>query len=657
MKRLWAFAGFSSSPPATDRIDMAEKTNWDDFARVYNDELQYPSLRSVGVALGISLKTVRNKSAICRSLKAIGANVPELALRLPNPDDAIPDNDPEDTPEVTPYEHAHKRAQGLRGEIEALLTCSRYPVTNPQSVIVESFVSQRYSRGTQQYEDSEGAPRTWLSETLRVAPVKNPAGLRFLFTGAQNDCALHEDFWTNLKAYADFIDAEIVVGPWTYETQWWNESNPNSRAYAKELKEHLCFGQFALGDKFVFCGEMNTLPTAAQPISDLVTYSRGRWAVFPHAKLQLKSVPSTDPNVQAHQVMTTGACTKPKVIPRKAGVKSIFHHVIGATIVEFDEDGDLFCRQISATEDGSFYDLDHFVADGTVTGGQTIKALVCGDIHVRKLDPINAEATFFKSGSILDTLRPDLVFLHDVHDNEARNHHNQDDNAHAYEMAIRKRDSVFEEVRAGADFIAAIQRPFAQVKVVESNHDLALERYVREGRYRMDGINIRYGMQLEDAYLGWRERVAHALDHRQKPPSFSLLEYAMRNAQRVPGSIDHASWVYDGTSCLVDGIECGHHGFRGANGSKGTVTGYARMGCKMSIGDKHSPEILDGVYGAGVMALAHGYNKGPSGWCVSHIVQYRNGKRTIITLQKGKWRAGPDPYPHAVLGGALVSQY
>jgi hypothetical protein len=143
------------------------------------------------------------------------------------------------------------------------------------------------------------------------------------------------------------------VGPWTYETQWWSENNPTSRAYDMILSDHLCFGQMAVGDRFVFCGEMNTLPTANRPISDLVTYSRGRWAVFPHAKLQLKAVPSTDPLAQAHQVMTSGAVTLPKVIARKAGVKSIFHHIIGATLVEFDRDGDLFCRQINAMEDGA----------------------------------------------------------------------------------------------------------------------------------------------------------------------------------------------------------------------------------------------------------------------------------------------------------------
>jgi hypothetical protein len=75
-------------------------------------------------------------------------------------------------------------------------------------------------------------------------------------------------------------------------------------------------------------------------------------------------------------------------------------------------------------------------------------------------------------------------------------------------------------------------------------------------------------------------------------------------------------WVHDGQSLLVDGIEHSHHCFRGANGAKGTVTGFARIGRKISIGDKHSPEIMDAVYVAGTMELQHGYNKGPSSYAV-----------------------------------------
>jgi hypothetical protein len=204
-------------------------------------------------------------------------------------------------------------------------------------------------------------------------------------------------------------------------------------------------------------------------------------------------------------------------------------------------------------------------------------------------------------------------------------------------MAYRGRDNVIEEVRDAAAFLVEVDRPITQIYVVESNHDLALERYVREGRYRNDGVNVRIGLQLEDAYLAWREKVADALDQNQKPPSFSLLEHAIRTQFGV--AVEHVKWIHDSQSYILDGVECGHHGFRGANGARGTVVGFARIGRKMSIGDKHSPEILDGVYVAGVMQLQMGYNKGPSSWAVSNIVHYPNGKRTLVTLQNGKWRA------------------
>ncbi|WP_133304770.1 hypothetical protein [Mesorhizobium sp. DCY119] len=542
-------------------------------------------------------------------------------------------------------QHASARAETMREWLVEMMTGTRYPLINPEAVHVEAQTGLRYDRNEEDYVESERAPKTWVSDTLRVAPVADCRNRKYLFTGAQNDAPVHEQFWTNLRAFAAHIGAEIVVGPWTYETSWFNENSPTSRQYSPLIQDFIAFGQMEVGGNFIFAGEMNTLPTAARPISDLVTYSRGRWAVFPHAKLQLKSVPSTDPAVQAHQVMTTGAVTQPKVIPRKAGIKSIFHHIIGATIVEFDAVGDIFPRQISAADDGSFYDLDIFVSNGKVSTGHKVRAVVCGDVHERKLDHQNALATFgfgtdtttTYRDNVIDTLQPDVVMAHDVFDNETRSHHHANDNAHFYEMAVRGRDSVMDEVAAVARFLTRLRRAGITPVVVESNHDLGLERYIREGRYRNDGINVRYGLKLDDAYLAAREAQAKALDAGEPVPTFSLLEAAVRMLS--DDGLDGVKWVHDGASFVVDGVECGNHGFRGANGSKGTISGFARIGRKMSIGDKHSPEIMDGVYCAGAMNLRHGYNKGPSSWAVAHIVQYPNGKRTLITLQNGKWRA------------------
>lgn len=564
--------------------------------------------------------------------------------------------EPEEEKKVTPAEHAQVRAVSLASEVTSLVMRSRYPLINPEAIVIDSHLVRRYNRRSGEYAFVEGTPRTWLSDTLKVAPIADARNRKFIFTSAQNDADIHP-IWDNLLAYAAHIGAEIVVGPLTYETQWWSENNPTARSYAPELEDYLCFGQMQIGNNFVFAGEMNTLPTASAPISDLVTYSRSKWAVFPHQKRQLKSVPSTDPNVQAHQAMTTGSVTKPKVIPRKAGVKSIFHHVAGAVIVEFDQDGDLFCRQITADDNGTFYDLDRKVENGEVTNGHRVSAIVCGDLHLRKLDPVNAMATFgfdMSGGptryrdSVMGVLQPEYVMLHDIFDNEARNHHHLGDNAYSYEMAYRGRDRIIDEIGDVAAFLMKMENYNGKVVVVESNHDIGLDRYVKEGRYRNDGANIKVGLMLELAYMDYVERRSTALDMNLPVPSFSLLEAAIREMTRDPDRKDkplaNVEWVYDGNSRLINGIEVGHHGFRGVNGAKGTVAGFARVGRKMSIADKHSPEINEGVYVAGAMNLRHGYNKGPSSWAVSHIVHYPDGSRAIITLQNGKWRAEKPRY-------------
>ena len=613
-----------------------------EFAAIYNSLKRYPLLQDVADFFGVSRKTVINRAGILRVLwehDGLGTKLIDRARERLN------ETVEEEVPEVTPQEHAHVRARRLKFEITGLLQRSRHPIINPDAVTVDSYISERYKRSTGTYVTREGTPRTWLTDTLRVAPIVDCRSRKFLFTGAQNDAPVHEGFWENLQAYAAHIGAEIIVGPWTYETQWWSENNPTSRAYDTVLTPHLCFGQLEVGDNFVFCGEMNTLPTAARPISDLTTYSRGRWAVFPHAKLQLESIPSTDPTVQAHQVMTSGAVTRPKVIARKAGSKSIFHHVIGATMVEFDDEGDIFCRQINASEDGSFYDLDVFVSAGEIETDHSVKAIVYADLHHAKSCPRNVRASFgvdiktetWVGGSMLDALNPEFALIHDGHDQEYGNHHRAGDGHASFELAARGRVSVQREIGALGAFEILLRRPGLTIVNVESNHDLALDRYIKEGRYRNDGINLRFGLLLESAMVEYREKVADALENYEEPGNFSLLEFAMRHLYGK--ALDHVVWAYDGESFLIDGIECGHHGFRGANGSKATVMGYARMGRKMSIGDKHSPSINDGVYGAGAMALRQGYNRGPSGWATTHIIHYKNGKRSLVTLQKGKWRA------------------
>ena len=88
------------------------------------------------------------------------------------------------------------------------------------------------------------------------------------------------------------------------------------------------------------------------------------------------------------------------------------------------------------------------------------------------------------------------------------------------------------------------------------------------------------------------------------------------------------------------GIECGMHGHLGINGAKPSPLSLSKMGRKANTAHTHSAAIVDGMYVAGTSTkLEVGYNKGPGSWSQSHIVTYPSGKRAIVTIQGGKWRA------------------
>jgi hypothetical protein len=96
-----------------------------------------------------------------------------------------------------------------------------------------------------------------------------------------------------------------------------------------------------------------------------------------------------------------------------------------------------------------------------------------------------------------------------------------------------------------------------------------------------------------------------------------------------------------GESFTIHGIECGFHGHEGANGARGSIKSFGKVGVKVIIGHSHSPGIRDGVYQVGTSTpLRLEYSGGgPTSWLNTHCLIYPNGKRTLINIIDGEWRA------------------
>lgn len=200
------------------------------------------------------------------------------------------------------------------------------------------------------------------------------------------------------------------------------------------------------------------------------------------------------------------------------------------------------------------------------------------------------------------------------------------------------RRSVATELLSTAIVASALGRKWCRTVVVNSNHDRHLERYLKEIDWREDAENAELILQLTARCLR-----AIRLDDR----AFNLVEYALKEGAPagLVTALESLDFLAEDQSDVIlkqvdGGIECGLHGDRGANGSRGTPQGIARMGRRINMADKHTAEIVDLVYVAGVSGqLDMGYNKGPSSWTQAHIVTYNNGCRAIVSVWKGRWRA------------------
>lgn len=493
-------------------------------------------------------------------------------------------------------------------------------------------IGQRIRRAKRRAETGQAA----------ATPASTPRIDRFLLTAAQDDTDVHLGFWRNLNAYAREIGARIIVGGFTYQKGLYEDHATRTAAFRPEVQPFLEHDNVDIGP-VIFFAKMNNRPTAVKPLSGLETMARGKFGVFPHAKIQLVSVPSLASGLgYAHQ-MTTGACTRANYIEKKAGLKAEFHHQIGATLVEIDDAGRPFCRQISAVEDGSFQDLDAAVRNGQVTHGHRVEAITWGDIHREKLDPAVARACWgidlerdqiVDADNMIDVLRPRHQFFHDLLDFEYRNHHRRGDHHFRFRMIQRGTDRVADAIVACSRFLRLSERPWSTSVVVPSNHHDAYERWLREADPRDDPVNMKFWCQSNVA-------MAEAIE--REDGDFDIFRWAL--TQVDDRQTEDVVFPPRGGSYIVcqasGGIECAFHGDQGVNGARGSPLNLTRVATRMNTGHTHSPSILDGVYTAGLCGLMdQGYNnEALSSWSHTQIVVYPNGKRSLVTVVDGKWRA------------------
>ena len=461
--------------------------------------------------------------------------------------------------------------------------------------------------------------------------VKSARGVqRYVITAAQNATAVNKPFYQSLLGYCRHRKAQLIVIPYRYKnpTSMWSAAAENDDWWAPELAPYLLDIRTRLNKHLLVLADIKTQPTANAPLQGFETLTGADSAIIGHPKLELVTVPT--PQQRLPKILTTtGAVTEKNYIPAKAGKKAEHHHTFGACVVEIDG-GRFHLRQLNAVKDGSFMDLDAEYRGDKVRSGIRLAGLVMGDLHEEFVDPQASEATFGKGG-IVPTLRPKSLVWHDVHDFFSKNHHHRGEVFIQYAKYHAGCDNVEKGLDGTFAFIDRVTPPDAENVFVPSNHPDALARWVKETDPRSDPENCvfwarTFTAMCEGARMG--DSGAETID----PFQF----WALRKLKTAK----QARFLARDESYTINGIEVGYHGDKGPNGARGTLGGFTKLGVKTVTGHGHSPGIKDGAYRVGTKSrLRLGYNSGPSSWLHTDCFIYENGKRSLVNIIDGEWRA------------------
>jgi len=467
---------------------------------------------------------------------------------------------------------------------------------------------------------------------------------RYILTSAQNNTHVHKEFWENVKAMAEHYSAQIIVGTFSYNQNNFGKlavKNGTKKGYEEELwfdpaiEPYISDSRRELAPGLLWSGNMNILPTEDNPISGLETYGGSTSVIFPHTKIEMRSI-ATTPDLPVKMIYTTGTVTLMNYLQKKLGIKAEHHHRYAFLLVEVDSEGNWWVRQVAARKNGhNIQDLNVIAENGKIiTTTATVEAITWGDLHSANVQPEVVEA----AQQMLDTLQPKYQFLHDILEGVSINRHyiKHGPLPHlSFHRWLRGLHRVTEELRISKEVIEKYLRPWCKTIVPDSNHDgWWLQSWLNKYDYRVDPANAEIFLRLQN-YMYEQIRQTGKL-----PKDINLTQYVMEKEAGLPeGAI---KFLLPDEGFEVKEVECGMHGHLGPNGAFGSPSNLSKIGKKATTAHTHSAGIYHGLYVAGTsskLTKDWDYTAGPSSWSHSHVLLYGNGQRAIVTMKGLKWRA------------------
>jgi hypothetical protein len=445
---------------------------------------------------------------------------------------------------------------------------------------------------------------------------------RFVITTAVNGQEAHQGFLKSIQSYCKKNKAMLLIMP-SHDPAH-NLDNSIEWHFDEAIASSgLVFSELYLNSN-IHLSSIRITAKQINPHTGLARFVQGEGsAIFGSPKQNLDYIPVS--NVKfPHALMSTGAVTVPNYsTSRGNSLRSAFiaqyDHVIGAIIVEIQDDKIYHFRQVQSDAEGAFADLGKLYSpDGSIK--PMAPALIMGDYHAGQHDPMAVKAW----SELSDYVKSSEVLFHDLFNGLSVDHHSQHKIVTLARRSKEGRLLLSRELEITGQELDywASKKHIKKLTIVKSNHDEFLDRWAQEARFSRDAFNFEAGCHIAAAMVNGQDALEVGLKLYGKIKKWDKLNFLFRDQDYK-----------------IADIECGAHGDKGPNGSRGTKANLENSYGRCVIGHSHTPGILRGVWQVGTTSLFNlDYNVGPSSWMHTSCLVYPNGQRQLINSIQGHWR-------------------
>lgn len=434
---------------------------------------------------------------------------------------------------------------------------------------------------------------------------------KYIITSVQKWAVVNKEFYRNMKAFAkkhEVTQIYVFLLNWMYK-----DVEDISKTVTEDKDIKIIYNSNVTLNENLRLFDSKILPQSVDPFRWLAEKISQQYSyIVPSPKVRYQAVwnyPSLP-----RCLISTGALTNPRYKTHtQTGVKAEQQHQLWFTYVEVHNKKTFTPIPVMATRKGTF----HFMKEKYTWWNclpWKIEAIIAWDWHTLDTCPKVRKKTI----EIIEDLKPKYFMFHDFFNWHSINHHEEHDSIARTRTMLENRSWLEKEVKVCRKELKFFGEKFpnTQFKVVYSNHDDFLRRYVANDKHMRDLRNRTFAEDL------WRKLI----DRKS-----IALEEAIRLVWDLPSNI----WFLDRSeSFKVRWVELAIHWDQWVNGSRWSPHQYRRLNLKVISGHTHTPSIYSNWMVVGTSTkLNLDYTKGwVSSWLNAHWVLYPDGNFTLITI-------------------------